>query len=59
MGSRQNARQQLKDVKASVTPATHVIDTQSATRPAALVPQVTTVGDGDDVRGECTHPSAG
>ena len=43
MGSRRNARQQLKDVKASVTPAMHETDTQSATRPTAFVPQVTTV----------------
>ena len=44
MGSCRNARQQLKDVKASVTSAMHGTDTQSATRPAAFVPQVTPVG---------------
>ena len=43
MGSHQNARQQLKYVRASVTPAMHKTDTQSATRSAAFIPQVTTV----------------
>ena len=44
MGSRQNARQQLKNMRASVTPATCMTDTQSATRPTAFVPQVTAMG---------------
>ena len=43
MGSRQNARQQFKDASASMTPTTHVTDTQSATRPTAFVLQVTTM----------------
>ena len=35
-------RQQLRDVRVSVTPAMHVTDIQSATRPAAFIPKVTT-----------------